>query len=98
MRKFITDPVLVPNNADLAAIQDAILSAKWREVFTREDLMEKTNLEGKCGSCKYFKRDGSKAYGYCGKGLNYRQRSTKACKKYERKDDAKENNNSRRGL
>lgn len=87
MRKFVCDPVFVSDTADIASIQDAILSAKWREVFSRKDIMARTDLSGKCGSCKYFKPQDGTCYGACLKGLNYRQRSSKVCKRYERKKD-----------
>jgi len=51
--------------------------------------MKMTNLEGKCGSCKYFvyKPMGKlKSYGDCTNGhCGFRQRSTPKCKEYERK-------------
>lgn len=58
----------------------------------REEMMSKTDLRGKCGSCIYFQPekwyDGEPScYGKCLKGRAYRQRTVKACKKYERKTD-----------
>ena len=83
----------VPENACWQAIEDAKLKAEWRTVITVDDRMRKTNLEGKCGSCKYFAPitlalSTSKSYGDCLNGRKgYRQRSCKACNAYERKDD-----------
>lgn len=60
----------------------------WRVVQDKEDLMKQTNLDGKCGTCIYFhqidKLLGSTCYGRCEKGLAVRQRSVKACRRYEK--------------
>ena len=83
----------VPEGACWQTIEDAKLRATWQKVVTLDDRMRKTNLDGKCGSCKYFKPktfliSKTKCYGDCLKGrAGNRQRSCKACKRYERKDD-----------
>ena len=78
----------VPENACWQTVEDAKIKAVWHKVVTVDDRMRKTDLDGKCGSCKYFtlKPDlFSKCYGDCGKGRRgYKQRSNKACKAYER--------------
>jgi hypothetical protein len=84
MRKFIADPVFVDDDADLLTIEhECLTKAKWREVFSRKDIMARTDLSGKCGSCKFFRPQDGTCYGACAKGLNYRQRSSKVCKRYE---------------
>lgn len=84
----------LPDNADFKTKLDAMAQAsrdesKWREIYSRETMMDRTNLENKCGSCRYFcpKQYGqSKCYGDCLKGYaGYKQRSNKACRSYERK-------------
>ena len=81
----------VPENACWQAIEDAKIKAVWHTVVTVDDRMRRTDLNGKCGSCKHFvsKPDlFSKCCGECTKGRRgYKQRSCKACKAYERKDD-----------
>ena len=72
-----------------AMAQAARDESKWKPVKSREEVMNETNLENKCGSCRYFcpKQYGqSKCYGDCLKGYaGYKQRSNKACRSYERK-------------
>lgn len=89
--------VEVPENASWQQIEDAKLKAPWRRVVTVDDRMRKTNLEGKCGSCKHFvpKPDlFSKCYGNCLMGRKgYKQRTCKGCKAYERINDDRENTN-----
>lgn len=81
----------VPENACWQAIEDAKLKAKWHKVVSVDDRMRRTDLANKCGSCKHFTPKpffNSKCYGECGLGRKgYRQRSCKACRAYERKDD-----------
>ena len=54
----------------------------------RARTMHRTNLNGKCGSCKSFcpfkVGDGVSCYGNCSKGRATRPRTTKACADYER--------------
>lgn len=84
----------LPDNADFKTKLDAMAQAgrdesKWQEVYSRDKMMDRTNLENKCGSCRFFipKQYGqSKCYGDCFKGyVGYKQRSNKACRAYERK-------------
>lgn len=86
----------LPDNATYEDIEDAKITADrngWTRKHTAsvEERMLKTDLEGKCGSCKYFHLRPdlfSCCYGDCEKGLKgYRQRTIKACKWYERKED-----------
>ena len=86
----------LPDNASFKTKLDAMASAardesKWKEVFTRSEKERKTNLDNKCGSCKYFvpkPQVFAKYYGDCLKGhAGYKQRSCKACRLYERKED-----------
>ena len=90
--KYVADPIILPDNASWQDIEDAKARAKWHRVFTREEMMARTNLDGKCGSCKKFcpRRDSS--YGSCSDKpyYDYRQRTTPACKTgYERIEDGK---------
>jgi len=79
----------VPDSATWAELEEAKIKAEWKEVVSQKERMKLTCLEGKCGSCKFFKvykdvRFG--CYGDCLKGhAGYRQRSTPKCKEYERK-------------
>lgn len=54
----------------------------------RKRMMQKTDLKGKCGSCRFFcpiTADGENTcYGNCSKGKAVRPRTTKACTDYER--------------
>ena len=78
----------VPEGACWQAIEDAKIKAVWHTVVTVDDRMRRTDLGGKCGSCKFFKPKPdlfSKCYGECTKGRKgYKQRSNKACRAYER--------------
>lgn len=80
----------IPEGSSWQAIEDAKLKAPWHRVITVDDRMRNTNLDGKCGSCKYFvpKPDlFSKCYGNCLKGrAGYKQRTCRGCKAYERKE------------
>jgi len=86
--KLIADPVYVPDNANWQTIEDAKAKAKWHEVKSRAELMKNTNLDGKCGSCRHFCMiSNERALGKCQrKTCDTRQRTTKACKFYERKE------------
>lgn len=88
--------ITLPDNADFKTKLDAMAKAgrdesMWRTVMSREGLSLKTNLEHKCGSCKYFKPFNAKerpylaSCGECDKGRVWGQRTRKACKEYERK-------------
>ena len=85
--KFIADPVYVDDNADFDEIMDACLRAKWRRAYTLEDRMSRTDLSGKCGSCKHFNlKEDSKTCGHCPM-RGRRERTSRACKEYERGND-----------
>lgn len=84
----------LPDDADYKTKLDAIAQAgrdesKWKKVESMDSKMRRTNLDNKCGSCKYFKLispELSKVYGNCMNGrAGYRERTCKACKSYERK-------------
>ena len=89
----------VPENYSWQQIEDAKLKAPWHKVVTVDDRMRRTNLEGKCGSCKHFvpitlALSTSKSYGNCLNGrTGFRQRSCKGCKAYERINDDRKNTN-----
>lgn len=94
----ITCQIELPDNADYKTILDAIAQAgrdqsKWKRIESKEALMKKTDLENKCGSCKFFEMrtltiSKSKCVGDCMKGrARYRQRTCPACKLYERKQE-----------
>lgn len=95
--KLVAEPIILPDNATWQDIEDAKLSAKWHEVKSLEYFMAKTNLDHKCGSCKFFTpcKSGLKAHGFCDDGIHepYRARTTPACKNYERKIDGKNSSN-----
>lgn len=63
----------------------------WMFKETRREkrlrMMQKTNLKGKCGSCKHFcpiqTIEGESCYGNCSQGRVTRPRTTKACTSYE---------------
>ena len=90
--------VEIPDNADAITRLDAMARASrdeslWREIKTpearRAEIMARTDLCEKCGSCKYFEptpHKANKSYGICHKGyVSPRGRTSKACKQYERK-------------
>lgn len=90
--------ITIPDNSDYKTKLDAMAEASrneslWREVKTRDErsaeIMERTDLTSKCGSCKFFnsvKCGRCKAYGICTKGYTSpRPRSLKGCSQYERK-------------
>lgn len=88
MAKYITDPIILPDDHSWQDLEDAKLSAKWRKVKSREEIQSRTDLSGKCGSCKHFIPYRGKlcCRGDCDKGrAGFRQRCTKACKLYEKK-------------
>ena len=88
MIKYVTDPIILPDNHTYQDLEDAKLSAKWRRVVTREDVIARTDLSGKCGSCKAFRQYEHGCMGNCAKHNWYspRPRSTKACTLYEPKE------------
>ena len=90
--------VVIPDDADYTTKLDAMAQAArdeslWREVKTRDErrdeMMCRTDLDNKCGSCRFFEPETHKrckSYGKCSKGYpSPRPRSYKACKKYERR-------------
>ncbi len=88
MVKFITDPIYLPDNFTWADLEDAKLSAKWRRVKNMDDIIRKTDLAKKCGSCDHFEPcDGRlRCYGNCSEGkVSPRPRTIKACKDYKEK-------------
>lgn len=56
----------------------------WKEVKTLDEIRKKTNLENKCGSCKYFRPWKDSVNGHCDAGRVWGQRTRPMCKKYER--------------
>ena len=62
---------------------------KFRESKSeqRQRTMQRTNLKGKCGSCRHFcpiqTLKGESCYGNCAKGRVTRPRTVKGCKAYE---------------
>lgn len=89
--------VEIPDNADAITRLDAMARASrdeslWREIKTAEarraEIMARTDLCDKCGSCKYFEptpHKANKSYGVCHKGhVSPRSRSIKKCVLYER--------------
>lgn len=88
----------VPDNATIQTIEDAKICAErdisWHRVIEKSERMSRTNLENKCGSCKYFtlKPDlTSCSYGKCEVGMKgYKTRANPKCKKYERAEKCTE--------
>ena len=82
--------VEVPESATFIEKQDAMLhviqNESWKEIKTREELRIHTDLNNKCGSCKFFTATNG-CYGRCENGRTYGQRSRRACKKYEVRND-----------
>ena len=88
-----TARVEVPDNASLADIVDAQLSAKWtvEKKETKADRMCKTSLCGKCGSCRWFAACPTyraKSYGDCKNPdapitVRWGRSRTQTCQKYE---------------
>lgn len=88
----------IPDNADAITRLDAMARASrdeslWKEIKTAEarrtEIMARTDLCEKCGSCKFFEptpHKANKSYGICHKGyVSPRGRTSKACKQYERR-------------
>ena len=84
----------VSDSATWAEIEEAKIGAKWEEIYTLPDRMNRTDLTNKCGSCKYFEPCadfGFGSHGFCNKGrAPWRPRSTPKCKDYERKPNEQE--------
>lgn len=88
----------VPDNATFQTIEDAKIIAErnisWHRVIEMTERLRRTNLEDKCGSCKFFtlKPDlTSCCYGKCEKGKSgYKTRSNPKCKQYERRENCTE--------
>lgn len=84
--------VTVPDGCSYTTEQDALFYAvthnNYQRIMSKQWGMSKTDLTGKCGSCKYFcpikTYGGGTCYGNCAKGRATRARTTKACKDYER--------------
>lgn len=84
----------VPKNASELDIMDALLYKLnhngWKKILHKHEMHRDTDLEGKCGSCKYFSpidHLGSSCYGKCKRGRVMGQRTRKACKGYERAEE-----------
>lgn len=84
----------LPDDASESLIQTAIATAgktrsMWKERHDKLYRALKTNLEGKCGSCKNFVYCSAKhvSTGTCRYSNAYFARTRKACKKYERRED-----------
>ena len=56
----------------------------WKEVKTLDEIKKRTNLDNKCGSCKYFRQWKYSVNGYCDAGRVWGQRTRPKCKLYER--------------
>ena len=90
-----TARVEVPDNASLADIVDAQLSAKWKceNKETKADRMRKTPMDKKCGSCRWFvlcPTWRAKSYGDCKNPdaeitVRWGRSRSQTCKKYEPK-------------
>ncbi len=83
--RVYTARIELPDSATWSQIEDAKLSAKWKESY-------ETDLENKCGSCIHFHYFGNdmphlKYQGTCDAGHIWGQRSRPKCKGYERKGD-----------
>lgn len=53
----------------------------------KQEIMSRTDLSDKCGSCKSAQPVGTSCYVTCDKGYVCRPRSTKKCTQYERRDE-----------
>jgi len=92
-----TARIEVPDNATYSEIVDAQLCAVWQveTKVTKEDRMRKTNIEGKCATCKWFHPlivDGAKSYGDCKNydaniTVRFGRSRTQTCKAYKRKSE-----------
>lgn len=81
----------LPDNATPSEILNAIAQAGrsdqgWKKKTTRAEKMSKTDLQNKCGSCRYFRMFFySEAEGRCVKGHPWGKRTRPCCKEYERR-------------
>ena len=84
----------IPENYTYKEKLDAMARASrdtslWVEVKSLEELKKRTNLDNKCGSCKYycpFTHNGRElTNGHCNAGRVWGQRTRPKCKLYERK-------------
>jgi len=78
----------VPDN-DYRTKLDAMAKAArdesmWTYVQTKDELKRQTNLEYKCGSCKFFRQFENSTCGKCDAGRVWGERTRKACTRYER--------------
>lgn len=91
----VTVEAEVRMNATPIEIMDALYNEvnheRWKKHIHRIEQIGETDLEGKCGSCRYFEPMdyfcGSKCYGRCEEGHPYGKRTRKACQEYERRKD-----------
>ena len=82
----------VPKNATPIEIEDALLyelnHGGIKKIYHRNEIELTTELDGKCGSCEYFrpveKLCGSRCYGNCEAGHASGARTRKACKDYKK--------------
>ena len=94
--KVYTARVEVPDSATLEDVVDAQLCAVWHleEKETKADRMRRTNIEGKCATCRWFVpciTTKAKSYGDCKNwraniSVRYGRSRTQKCKAYERKN------------
>ena len=80
----------LPQNYTAAEKLNAMAKASWDEsmwhpVYSRKEVMEKTSMEDKCGSCKYFCPLEKSSRGKCSAGRVWGERTRPKCKLYERK-------------
>ena len=78
----------VPKNATPIEIEDALLyelnHGRIKKILHREEMERNTDLEGKCGACKYFVPNVCGSYGKCMNGRAMSPRTRRACKGYEK--------------
>lgn len=84
MKKFRAE-ILVADDADWQAIEDAKAKAVWKRIITLEEIMARTDLDNKCGSCVHFDMCDNlygKATGRCKLKDTLRERTRKCCKTF----------------
>ena len=87
MRVF-TAKFEVPDDASYYEIEDKKCCPKWKETYrvSKEELMSRTDLDEKCGSCIFFNSitgpRGGTSKGLCEYGKVGIYRSHKKCGKY----------------
>lgn len=86
----MTARIEVPDNAGYADIEEAKIAAKWEveEKGTKEERMRKTDLSGKCGSCRWFTECAGTAHGDCKNlaapiSVRWNRGRTQTCSKHE---------------